>query len=363
MSTIQQEAGSRLAGMAEVIAGTVTTKQYERQPELMARFGPSGVERTRQDTLYHLRYLAQSVSLDSPILFIQYISWLKILLARYGITGQDLLINLKLIYDALEEHLDSPSREVVLSHLDMGIYQLDQEERSDSFIDPDKPYALEAKRYLELLLDGRRREASRFVLKLHEEGVPVRDLYLYIFQVSQYEIGRLWQTGTISVAQEHYCTACTQSILSSLYPHWIVEAKKGPKLVAAGVGEELHEIGLRMLTDFFEMEGWDTHFLGANMPQETLLRYLRKHRPEVVAISVTLSYHVDLAVKLIGAIRKEEEIGQTVILVGGMPFNIDRELWMKVGADGYAPDAETAISVAERLLQAKIAESGREDTQ
>ena len=40
------------------------------------------------------------------------------------------------------------------------------------------------------------------------------------------------------------------------------------------------------------------------------------------------------------------------ILVGGYPFNLSPTLWQHVGADGYAPDADGAITEAERLLAA-----------
>ena len=38
------------------------------------------------------------------------------------------------------------------------------------------------------------------------------------------------------------------------------------------------------------------------------------------------------------------------IIVGGYPFNIDKDLWKKVGADGQAVDAETALKIADNLV-------------
>jgi methanogenic corrinoid protein MtbC1 len=37
-------------------------------------------------------------------------------------------------------------------------------------------------------------------------------------------------------------------------------------------------------------------------------------------------------------------------MVGGYPFNIAPELWTRIGADAWAPDAAQAIAVADRLL-------------
>lgn len=350
MHTDQQNAGERLKIMAEQLAEEVTLRQYKRQPELLERFGPSGKERTRQDSLYHLRYLAESVSLASPLLFINYMIWLKILLAQYKITGEDLRINLDLMKEAITAQVDSPDREMILSYLEMGMYHLLEEESLAPFLQPEKPYFREAGQYLKLLLDGERRKASELVMSLLDEGVTVQDIYLHIFQNSQYEIGRLWQMGTITVAQEHYCTACTQSIISQLYPRWITAQTGSRRMVAVGVGGELHEIGLRMLSDFFEMEGWNTYYLGSNMPVENLIRYLREEPADLLAVSVTMTFQVSEVQRLIATIRKKSELDGLRIIVGGMPFNIDRELWKKVGADGYAPDAKSALEVAGELV-------------
>ncbi|WP_249900846.1 cobalamin-dependent protein [Paenibacillus sp. PK3_47] len=350
MYTDQQDAGERLKQIAEQLAEEVTLRQYKRQPELMDRFGPSGKARTRQDSLYHLRYLAESVSLASPLLFINYIIWLKVLLAQYKITAEDLRVNLDLMKEAISIELPSPEKEMILSYLDMGMYHVLEEVSLAPFLQPEKPYFREADQYLKLLLDGERRRASDLIVELLDSGVPIQEIYLHIFQDSQYEIGRLWQTGKITVAQEHYCTACTQSIISQLYPRWIRAQTGGRRMVAVGVGGELHEIGLRMLADFFEMEGWNTYYLGSNMPSESLIRYLKEEPADLLAVSVTMTFHVSEAQRLIAAIRKNSELDGLNIMVGGMPFNIDAELWKKVGADGYAPDAKRALEIAEQLV-------------
>lgn len=350
MYSNQQNAGERLKMIAEQLAEEVTLRQYERQPELRQRFGPSGIARTRQDSLYHLRYLAQSVSLESPLLFINYIIWLKVLLTQYKITAEDLRINLELMKDAISVKVEPPDRELILSYLDMGMYHMRGEESVPSFLQPDQPYFREAEQYLGLLLDGERRQAAEFIMKLYDDGMPVQDIYLNIFQQSQYEIGRLWQLGQITVAQEHYCTACTQSIISQLYPRWIQAQSSRKRLVAVGVGEELHEIGLRMLTDFFEMKGWNTFYLGSNMPADSLIRYLKEQPADLLAVSVTMTFHVSEVGRLIQVIRGHAELDGLKIMVGGMPFNIDRDLWKKVCADGYAPDAGGALEIAAQLV-------------
>ena len=207
-----------------------------------------------------------------------------------------------------------------------------------------------AGRYLDMLLHGTRHAASQLILDAVEGGVSVNDIYLHVFQPCQHEIGRLWQTNKISVAQEHYCTAVTQLVMSQLYPHIFRSEKIGRCLVATCVGGELHEIGVRMVADFFEMEGWDTYYLGANTPAKSILDTIDSQGADVLAISATITFNVSDIVDLVANVRASD-VGRGVrILVGGRPFNVAANLWRRVGADGYAPDAQAAINVAEKLL-------------
>ena len=59
-------------------------------------------------------------------------------------------------------------------------------------------------------------------------------------------------------------------------------------MVAACAASELHEIGVRMAADFFEMEGWDTFYLGANTPAESVIRTLVERKADVLAVSATI---------------------------------------------------------------------------
>ncbi|MEO2204151.1 cobalamin-dependent protein [Paenibacillus pabuli] len=345
-----QEAGEHLLKAAGGLADKITEKQYMLQPDLIERFGENGRMRTQQDSQYSLNYLAESVLVKSPNLFTHYISWLKTLLAGYNVSADDLAINLNLIKETLEEEFDDASKSLVLDYLEMGIYQTQHLEVTQGFVNESFPYGQAAKSYLQALLDSRRQEAFSIIEAELEGGASIRDIYRYIFQPTQYEIGRLWQLSQISVAQEHFCTAATQAIISRLYPRWLIHEPQQKKLVAACVGSEQHEIGLRMLADVFEMEGWDTYYLGANVPNGSLLEAIERHQGDVVAISVTMTFHLHLAKELIQMIRNHPPTSHVKIMVGGYPFNIDPDLWRTVGADGYAPGADEAIAVAESLL-------------
>jgi methanogenic corrinoid protein MtbC1 len=218
------------------------------------------------------------------------------------------------------------------------------------FHSDDSPLTGLATQYLDTLLRGERHTASRLILDAVEEGKSIREIYLHVFQPCQYEIGRLWETNQISVAEEHYVTAATQLIMSQLYPRIFSTQKTGRRLVATCVSGELHEIGVRMVADFFEMEGWDAYYLGANTPTKGILKTLKSREADILAISATITFNLEAMKEMIMEVRSTDMGKEVKILAGGRPFNLAEDLWQKVGADAYAPHAQSALSIAEQLL-------------
>jgi MerR family transcriptional regulator, light-induced transcriptional regulator len=217
-------------------------------------------------------------------------------------------------------------------------------------IDEAQPLGLLASQYLKALLRAERQPAHQLILEAVAAGTSVKDIYLHVFQRTQHEIGRLWQLNQITVAQEHYCTAATQLIMSQLYPHIFSTERNNRRLVTTCVSDELHEIGLRIVSDFFEMEGWDTFYLGANTPTRSIIQMIADHQPDLLAISATMTFHVQRVAELIAAVRSSEAGRKLKIMVGGYPFNIEPDLWRQVGADASAPDALAAVAIANQLV-------------
>ncbi len=221
----------------------------------------------------------------------------------------------------------------------------------DSYLRPENPGGALAKQYLDLLLRAKRREASELVLGAVEAGTSIKDVYLQVFQPVQYEVGRLWQRNEISVAQEHFCTAATQMVMSQLYPKLFTGSRSGHHLVTACVSGDLHEVGARILTDFFEMEGWDTYYVGANTPEQSLVGTIFDQEADLVALSATMIVNVPAVASAIEAIRAE--LPEVPIMVGGFPFLQNADLVREVGGDATAVDAAEAIRIGRELVEAR----------
>jgi methanogenic corrinoid protein MtbC1 len=219
-----------------------------------------------------------------------------------------------------------------------------------SFLDPGQRLSPLAREYVHALLGGYRQAAGALVFDAAERGEPVRQLYLQVFQPALREIGRLWQMKKISVAQEHFCSAATQIVMSQLRLRGVVAERCGCSVVVACISGDLNDVGARMVGDFFEMAGWDNYFCGANTPHAALVEAVVERTADVLAVSATMGYHLHAVQELIEAVRADPRCARLRIMVGGHPFGVEPTLWRTVGADGSAADADAAVALADHWL-------------
>jgi methanogenic corrinoid protein MtbC1 len=104
-----------------------------------------------------------------------------------------------------------------------------------------------------------------------------------------------------------------------------------------------------MVSDFFEMAGFDTWYLGASTPTDAVAQALAERQPDVFAVSATMSDQLPAVRELVRAARACTDRRRTRILVGGYPFNRAPDLWRRMDADGSAADAAEAVNLAQRL--------------
>jgi methanogenic corrinoid protein MtbC1 len=204
--------------------------------------------------------------------------------------------------------------------------------------------------YVDALGAGDRHQAFAAVEAAVDAGLDLRTIYLEVFQPALGEVGRWWEEGTFTVAQEHLATAITQTAMGRLAGHFFFKAPTGgPSLLGACVGTERHALGLRMICDLLEVEGWTTTYLGSTVPSEDLVRLILDRRPQVVALSAALAPHLLPLRATLEALRSQVR-PCPLLIVGGRAFGGDAERARTVGADLTAADAaEAVVRLKERL--------------
>src|SRR5271163_1339127 len=333
-----------IAERQEDLAREIVERHWKLRPALEQLYGEKGRTRCLEDARYHLRYLSEAVGAREPALFVHYVTWAKTMLLARSIPVEDLVTNLEVMLDVMGKDLPASMQIPAVDYVKSAIGSLTLANDNPSFLDPAHPLAELAHQYLSALLRYDRHSASTLILRAVENQVSIREIYCHVFEPCQYEIGRLWQSNVVSVAQEHYCTASTQLIMSQLYPYIFRSDRtfRGT-IVAACVSGELHEIGARMLCDLLELEGWNTIYLGANVPTAGIVDVLRVNHSDILAVSASMTFHIPAVREVIAAVRSASPL--TRILVGGYAFKIAPSLWSDVGADYWTKDASDAISL------------------
>lgn len=341
----RQTVKSILTGRRDQLATAVLERHFSLDPSLEARYDDYRKARCLEDVRYHLTFLAEAISLDLPAIFVDYLLWAKTVLVSRSVDIGELDYNLKVMSDALVEQLEGDLRNEIAQVIEVG-------RQAVSAHRPVAGAELSShdltRRYTEFLVKGDRRGARELILSAVDSGTSVADIYLQVLQPSQWEIGSLWHENKISVAHEHFATAATQSIMAELYPYFAATPRRSCRMVAAAAPGEIHELGIRMVADFFELDGWDTYFLGANTPLRDLMRMLGEQRPHVLALSASTALNLSAVQDIIAATRQLADPPK--IMVGGRLFLYNPELWQRVGADGFAPDARSAVARGNELV-------------
>ena len=145
-------------------------------------------------------------------------------------------------------------------------------------------------------------------------GILLLQLYKQVFTVALCEVGRLWETNRISVATEHITTAITEGILNGYFEQIISKKRLNRKVEVACVENKQHQVGGKMVADTFEMNGWDSFFLGPGIPLAELIRTFHEE-PYLITISLTVYFNFANFIKMINKFR--EEFPDLQIIIGG----------------------------------------------
>ncbi len=203
-------------------------------------------------------------------------------------------------------------------------------------------------RYLEAQIAGNQRVALRVVQDALDEGFAVPTLQREVVQASQREIGRLWQENKISIAHEHMATAISQMALVHLFQHATPEVGRDHKLLVACVEGEMHELPARLVADYLELAGFDVRFLGANVPTPSLCSVIAVEKPDLLALSVTMSFNVGGLRAAISGVR--ERFPKLPILIGGHALKWAPELAGQLGVTTVEGSPDEIVGIIDRTL-------------
>ena len=165
------------------------------------------------------------------------------------------------------------------------------------------------------LVTGNKITCKKIVKELLNDDIPLRELYIEYFQKSLYEIGSLWEHNRISVAVEHVATGIIEQLMSFVYPLLFEDTDKDKKVLVSCIANEYHQVGAKMVCDIFEMNGWDSYFVGSNIPIEDLIDMIGEKQPDIVGLSISIYFNIPVLLNTIKYIKNN--FPEVEIIIGG----------------------------------------------
>ena len=253
--------------------------------------------------------------------------------------------------ESLAESLPENAARVSLQYLDAALDAISGPVPvpDPSELDPSRPTDKLALQYLQLALEGNSPEAIQLLVDAINSGTSATSIYVDVLLPSQREIGRMWHSDEVNVAEEHVVSATTSRVMGILAHTAPRSAMNGKTVVSACVPGNIHDLGIRALSDLFYLNGWRSVYLGADVPDIDMPSAMSFFEADLLLLSATLSVQISAATEVISIIREQAE-RPVKILVGGAAFNEVPDVWKQTGADAYLASVEDALRVGSELV-------------
>lgn len=339
------------------VADKVYATHFERDPKLEEDYDARRRKRMYEDILHNLSFLEVSYSLNDDKIFKDYSVWLLklmiYLMRDLEVTRvkEHMVMHYELLKETLEDTLDESTMVSVNRLLDAAIELTNNYEvkARESLVHKGK-YAHIKETYLRLLREKKGRKAIAYIKEVANKDIPLEDIYVDVLENVMNEIGELWQERIIGINEEHYMTSVTQMALSQFYDKIFSSDYNGLTAVVCSVGSELHEMGGRMVSDLLALHGWETTYLGAAIPENAILDYLKTNKPDFLLLSVTMPQHLLICKDIVDSVKKNYP--DVRVGVGGRAFNMMNDVNESWNVDLYAKNAKALLEWTEEEVLA-----------
>ena len=188
---------------------------------------------------------------------------------------------------------------------------------------------------------------------------PPETTCLELLQKGLSEIGRLWYEGKASAQQEHFASALAIRRLEAMLAINPPPTRPGRILIGCPPEEE-HAFSALLLTLLLRRRGWDTVYLGANVPLERLESTIESTEPDLVILAAQ-TLHTAASMLPVANLVQANGVP---LAFGGRVFNVARSLQERIPGHFLGQDLAQAPNLVEQLMTSPtVQEDGGETTE
>ncbi len=200
----------------------------------------------------------------------------------------------------------------------------------------------------EALINGDRDTTARLAQEAVDEGVGPKQILDEGLIAGMNVVGERFKNNEFYVPEVLIAARAMHAAMDIIKP-LLAEGDVEPAgIVAIGtVKGDLHDIGKNLVAMMLEGAGFEVHDLGVDVPPEKFIEEIQGGA-HIVAMSALLTTTMPSMADTINAAKEAGVRDSAKVMIGGAP--VTQNYADEIGADGYAPDAASAVDTARELV-------------
>jgi 5-methyltetrahydrofolate--homocysteine methyltransferase len=200
----------------------------------------------------------------------------------------------------------------------------------------------------ECVAEGKALEVKQLVERAIQQGQDAQALLHEGLLTGIGIIGETFKKGETFIPEVLVAVRAMKEGMAVLRPLLVGSGlKKAGTVVLGTVSGDLHDIGKNIVGMMLEAAEFEVVDLGIDVPAERFIEMAREKQADIIGVSALLTTTMPRMQDVVSALASSDLKGKTKILIGGAP--ITYAYAEEIGADGYAPDAASAMDKARQL--------------
>jgi corrinoid protein of di/trimethylamine methyltransferase len=199
------------------------------------------------------------------------------------------------------------------------------------------------------VLKGNHIEIKVHAREMLDKGLNAQDILQRGMIAAMEVIGERFKAGDVFIPEMLLSARAMDEALSVLGPYLASDKKEvGGRALIGTVRGDMHDIGKNLVVTMLRGVGFEVRDMGINVPTEEIVRQAQEHKPDILGLSALLTTTMPEMKKVIDVLTAKGFRDSIKVMVGGAPLN--DKFARDISADGYAPDAGEAVTLAKRLM-------------
>jgi 5-methyltetrahydrofolate--homocysteine methyltransferase len=202
----------------------------------------------------------------------------------------------------------------------------------------------------ENLVQGKNEVTKELVREALDEGLDAEKILREGLLTGMSIVGDKFKKGEFYLPEVILAARTMKTSMEVLRPILISKNVKSLGVVVMGtVKGDLHDIGKNLVNMMLEGAGFEVIDLGIDVPKEKFIQVIKERQPNILGLSALLTTTMPAMKGVITALENSGLRERVRVMVGGA--SITEEYADKIGADGYAREAASAVDKAKELLK------------